>query len=344
MRRETEWLRTSPKARTTKSEARIQEAHEILKEHAAIKQRNTRKTAQIEFEASERETKKLITAKNLKAEMGGRTLFEHLDLTLSSKTRLALMGPNGSGKTTLLKMLAGEIAPAQGTIKRADNLSIVYFDQHKDRLPLHLTLHEALCPNGDYVFHKGKPVHVRGWCQRFLFSPDYLDLPLSKLSGGERARLTIARLMLESADILLLDEPTNDLDIETLETLEANLLEFEGALVLITHDRHMLEHMCNSFIALGGKEPLEFASYQQWVEASAPKQEAKKEVKKVQSAAEKKEAARLEKQIIEKEKTLGELTANLEGASPEKLAELCEKIGALEAEIESLFSKWSTLV
>jgi ATP-binding cassette subfamily F protein uup len=325
VRKETEWLRTSPKARTTKAESRIQQAQEILKEYAAIKQRNTSKKADIAFVASERETHKLITAKNLKAEIAGRVLFEHLDLSLHSKVRLALMGPNGSGKTTLLKMLRGDIAPSQGTIKRADNLSIVYFDQHKDRLPLHLTLHEALCPNGDYVFYQGKPVHVRGWCQRFLFSPDYLDLPLSKLSGGERARLTIARLMLESADILLLDEPTNDLDIETLETLEANLMDFEGALVLITHDRYMLEHTCNLFISLGDKKISEFASYQQW-QASIIKEEApKKEVKKVEQRPSK-ESSRFEKQILQKEKELTELTSKLERTEGEELAKLCKKL------------------
>ena len=153
------------------------------------------------------------------------------------------MGPNGSGKTTLLRMLAGETAPDLGTIKKADGLQIVYFDQHRAQLPNDITLRRALSPDGDFVRFRGQMIHVNGWCKRFLFSPEVLDMPLAQLSGGEKARISIAHLMLQPADLLLLDEPTNDLDIPTLETLEESLIDFPGAVVLITHDRCMMDRI-----------------------------------------------------------------------------------------------------
>ncbi|MES2273940.1 MAG: ABC-F family ATP-binding cassette domain-containing protein, partial [Chlamydiota bacterium] len=198
-RRETEWLRQGVKARTTKSQSRIDEAHEILKEHSSLQSRNQRKKANIDFAATERETRKLLVAKNIAKHMGNRTLFKNLDFTLSPGTRIGLMGPNGSGKTSLLRLLAGEISPDQGTIKKADFLQIVYFDQHRSKLPATMSLREALSPNGDYVLFRGQAVHVNGWCKRFLFSPDILDMPIGKLSGGERARISIAHLMLQPA-------------------------------------------------------------------------------------------------------------------------------------------------
>lgn len=289
-RRETEWLRQGVKARTTKSQSRIDEAENILAEYANLQTRNRQKRAKIDFAASERETRKLLSAKNVAKQIENKLLFRNLDFTLSPGTRMGLMGPNGAGKTTLLRLLAGEIAPDQGTIKPAENLKIVYFDQHRAKLDIKLTLREALSPKGDYVEFRGQPVHVNGWCKRFLFSPDILDLPIGKLSGGERARISIAHLMLQPADLLLLDEPTNDLDIPTLETLEESLLEFPGAIVLITHDRYMLDRLCNAFLALGDPSCTEiFAEYAQWEAHSAKKQaETKKELPAEQAPVRKK--------------------------------------------------------
>ena len=194
-RRETEWLRQSPKARTSKSKARVGQAHELLQDLSNVQERNRQKRTDIDFSASERETRKLLVANNLSKKVDDRTLFRHLNFILSPGTRIGLMGPNGSGKTTLLRLLAGEISPDQGTIKKADPLQIVYFDQHRTQLPNEITLRQALSPNGDFVLFRGQEVHVNGWCKRFLFSPDLLDMPISKLSGGERARISIAHLM-----------------------------------------------------------------------------------------------------------------------------------------------------
>ncbi len=340
-RRETEWLRQGVKARTTKSQSRIDEAHEILQEHSDLAFRNRQKRAKIDFAASERETRKLLVAKNVGKEIGGKMLFNKLDFLLSPGTRIGLLGPNGSGKTTLLKLLAGEIEPDQGTIKRADALQTVYFDQHRVQLPNHLTLREALSPKGDYVSFRGQEVHVNGWCKRFLFSPDLLDMPIGSLSGGERARISIAHLMLQPADVLLLDEPTNDLDIPTLETFEESLLEFPGAVVLITHDRCMLDRICNSLITLG--------------ETPAPaieKEKVKKEIRSEKSTPklsylEKKELDGIEPQIAKLEADVQELNSILQkpeiAENAAKLNEVCHAIGLLENKIEQLYLRFEEL-
>ncbi len=351
-RKEVDWLSRSPKARTSKSKSRVGEAHELLSELSDVKGRNRQKKSDIDFTATFRETQKLLTAKNLSKTLGGRVLFQHLDFILSPGTRIGLMGPNGSGKTTLLKMIAGETPPDQGTIKQADALKIVYFDQHRMQLPSHMTLREALSPDGDFVTFHGQKIHINGWCQRFLFSTDILDMPLEKLSGGERARISIAHLMLQPADILLLDEPTNDLDIPTLETLEESLVDFPGAVVLITHDRCMLDRICTTLLALGNPEQNElFADYTQWAaslkSASQSKKEKKTETKSSKpklSYAEKKEYDEIEGKILKLEEEVKQLNLQLEiPADPEKLQTLCTKIGLKENQIEQLYIRWEEL-
>ncbi len=361
-RRELEWLRSNPKARTTKSQSRIDQAHEILGELSDVQKRNQKSTAGIDFISSERNTRKLLVAKNISKEIGGKILFKGLDFTLSPGTRMGLMGPNGSGKTTLLKLLANEISQDLGTIKRADNLKVVYFDQYRNQLPSHLTLREALSPNSDYITYRGQPIHVNGWCKRFLFSPDILQMPISKLSGGERARITIAYLMLQQADLLLLDEPTNDLDIPTLETLEESLMEFQGAVVLITHDRCMLDRICNTFLGLEGVSQAQlFRSYAQWEAAVniAASASSKSKIDKTSgksqdistkpklSYAEKKEYEQLEGKILKSEDKIKELNHLLE--DPElaqdsaSLSKVCTEISLIETHIEQLYLRWEEL-
>ncbi len=356
-RRETQWLRAGVKARTTKSQSRIDEAEQILQDYADIQARNQQKRAKIHFAGTERETRKLVVAKNLAKQLGERPLFRNLDFTLSPGTRMGLMGPNGSGKTTLLRILADEIKADSGTIKRADGLQVVYFDQHRSLLPSNLSLKDALSPKGDYVVFQGNPIHVNGWCKRFLFSPDLLPLPIGSLSGGERARVSIAHLMLQPADVLLLDEPTNDLDIPTLETLEESLLEFPGALVLITHDRCMLDRICNSILGLGDPENTEiFPDYVQW-EAASKKwlhpQEKKetpptpKRPKRDLSYEEKKELDGIERKITKFEEEVRSLNHLLEdkeiAENSVRLSEICTAIGLAETQMEQLYLRWEEL-
>lgn len=353
-RREIDWLGRSAPARTSKSKSRIEDAHELLHELSQVHGRNVQRKSDIDFAATQRETQKLLTAKNLSKEIAGRLLFHHLDFVLSPGKRIGLMGPNGSGKTTLLKIIAGEISPDQGTLKQADGLKIVYFDQHRMQLPGNITLRQALSPQGDYVTFHGQKIHINGWCKRFLFSPDNLEMPLEKLSGGERARISIAHLMLQPADVLLLDEPTNDLDIPTLETLEESLVDFPGAVVLITHDRCMLDRICTTLLALGDPDKNDFfEDYSQW-EASlkAPAPEEKKEKKtepkpaKIKlSYTEKKEYDQMEEKISKLEEEIKQLNLQLEGPAqnPGQLQLLCTEIGLAENRLEQLYLRWEEL-
>jgi ATP-binding cassette subfamily F protein uup len=253
VRREVEWLRRGPKARTGKSKARIDAAHELMGELAEVSSRNRKAATRIDFTASGRKTKKLIRAEGISKRLGGRELFRDLSFSLSPGMRLGLAGPNGSGKTTLLRVLKGELNADAGTIERADGLRIVYFDQGREQLDPAAPLREGLGAHGDSVIYRDRSMHIAGWAKRFLFRPDQLDTPVGRFSGGERARIVIARLMLQPADVLLLDEPTNDLDIPTLEVLEESLTDFEGALVLVTHDRYMLDRVSTVVLGLNGE-------------------------------------------------------------------------------------------
>src|SRR5207253_1538133 len=231
-------------------------------------------TAKIDFSASERQTKRLIELKEVAYNIGGQTLFQGLNFILTAGTRLGLVGPNGSGKTTLLRLLRGEVSPERGEIRRADALKMVYFDQNRP-LDLSLTLRRALAPDSDSVIYQNRVIHVAAWAARFLFTGEQLNQPVERLSGGERARVLIAQLMLQPADVLLLDEPTNDLDIPTLEILEESLLEFRGSLVLVTHDRYMLDRVSTIVLGLDGQGGAErFADYSQWEAWQAERQAA----------------------------------------------------------------------
>src|SRR5712671_334521 len=211
---ELEWLRRGPKARTTKSKARIDKAHEMIGELAEMNARTRSTSAKIDFAASDRQTKQLITLDGVSYSIGDRTLFRDIHFIITSGMRVGLVGPNGSGKTTLLRLLKGELKPARGSMRQADALRIVYFDQNRALDP-DITLRRALAPDSDSVIYQERVIHVAAWAARFLFSSDALNQPVGRLSGGERARGLIAQLMLQPADVLLLDEPTNDLDIPT---------------------------------------------------------------------------------------------------------------------------------
>jgi ATP-binding cassette subfamily F protein uup len=270
---EIDWLRRGPKARTTKSKARIDKAHELIGELGEMKERTKSTSAQIDFSASNRQTKQLVTLDDVSYAMGERTLFKNMHFIMTSGMRVGLVGPNGGGKTTLLRLLNGELKPPQGTIRKAESLRIVYFDQNRELDP-EITLRRALAPDSDSVIYQERVIHVAAWAARFLFTGENLNQKVGRLSGGERARVLIAQLMLQPADVLLLDEPTNDLDIPTLEILEESLLEYRGALVLVTHDRYMLDRVSTVVLGLDGLGGAErFADYQQW-EASQRGQQA----------------------------------------------------------------------
>ena len=265
VRGELEWLSRKARARTRKAQARVDEAGRLREELLDLDARSRSGALGIEFAGSGRRTKRLLVAEGVAKGFGGQPIVAGLDLVLSPGSRLGLLGANGSGKTTLLRLLAGLEAPDAGGIERAPGLRVVLFDQHRSRLDPEQSLRRSLAPAGDSVVVQGRAVHVAGWAKRFLFRAEQLEQPVSRLSGGEQARVLIARLMLEPADVLLLDEPTNDLDIPSLEVLEEALLEFPGALVLVTHDRYLLDRVSNQILALDGRGGVVvYADYAQW--------------------------------------------------------------------------------
>ena len=360
---EIEWLRRGPKARTTKSKARIDKAHELIGELKEMTARTRTTSAGIEFTSSDRKTKQLMTLDGVAHGMGGRTLFRDIHFVITSTMRVGLVGPNGSGKTTLLRLLAGEMKPEAGSIKRAEHLKVVYFDQNRELDP-EVTLRRALAPDSDAVIYQDRVIHVASWAARFLFAGEALNQKVGRLSGGERARVLIAQLMLQPADVLLLDEPTNDLDIPTLEILEESLLEYRGALVLVTHDRYMLDRVSTVVLGLDGLGGTErFADYGQWeiwqreqaagktsegraASAGAAAKPAAARKKKL-SYKETKELEGMEGRIAEAERELQakhEMLLDPKVMSDAvKLRELSLELEAAQKEIDGMYERWGEL-
>ena len=357
VQREIEWLRRGAKARTSKSKARIQDAMELQDQLADVTSRTRTGTSTIDFTATGRMTKRLLACEGISKSMGGRLLFQDVSLVLGPGMKLGVLGSNGSGKSTLLRILAGEIEADAGEVKRAEGLRVAWFDQNRDKLDLEQPLRRALAPEGDTVLFRDRPQHVAGWAARFLFRQEQLDLPLNRLSGGERARVHIARLMLQPADILLLDEPTNDLDIPTLEVLESNLLDFPGAIVLVTHDRFLLDRLSKAILAMDGAGGTEFfAELSQWEQAQAQKKAPPKPVGRESRAApakkkltylETREWEQIEDKVGQAEEILEAKRRQLEApdvvSDHARLMVAVAELDAAQAEVDRLYARWAEL-
>jgi ABC transport system ATP-binding/permease protein len=362
VRREIEWLKRGAKARTTKAKGRIESANRMMTDLAELKVRNAQdRAATIDFTSTDRKTRKLLAAAGISKSFGGRTLFRDLDLVLAPGMKLGLLGPNGSGKTTLLRVLAGEMEPDGGKIRRAENLRVVRFEQDRSVLDHRATLRHALSPNSDTVVYRDSPIHVSGWARRFLFRTEQLDMQVGELSGGEQARVLIAQLMLQPADLLILDEPTNDLDIPTLEVLEESLEDFPGALVLVTHDRYMLDNLSTDLLGLEGKGGANlYADYPQWEQA----QLTAKEVKPTQAPAkpaskpassnnkrltymEQREWEQIEAKIMDAEAAVESFQRETSDpkvmAHRDKMHAACEKLDAAQQLVRKLYARWEEL-
>ncbi len=361
VRREIAWLRRGPKARTTKQQARVDKAGRLIDELATATDRSVERRAGIDFAASGRRTDRLVVATAVGKDLGGRTVVDGIDLVLRPGMRLGLLGPNGSGKTTLLGLLAGTVAPDRGTVAHTDDLRIAYFDQQRAGLEPTWPLRRALAPEGDTVVYRGRPLHVAAWAKRFLFRPEQLGLPVAQLSGGERARVHLARLMLRPADLLLLDEPTNDLDIPTLDVLEESLMEFPGAIVVVTHDRFLLDRVATELIALDGRGGhARFADLAQWEAAHRPAAPAPRDAG-VPGAApprvatgpkrlayrERQEWQSMEARILEAEEALAACEAALgDPAVATDSAEVARRFAAAadaRGRVEALYARWAEL-
>jgi ATP-binding cassette subfamily F protein uup len=359
VRREIEWLRRGAKARSTKAKGRIKEAGRLIEELEDSRARGLVATAGIDFTSAQRRTRRLLVARALTKSLGGRTLIRGLDLVITPGTRVGLIGPNGSGKTTLLNVLAGELPSDAGVVERADGLRLVRFTQERAGLDPAQSLRRALAPEGDAVVWQGRSVHVASWAKRFLFRPEQLEVPVGRLSGGEQARILIARLMREPADVLILDEPTNDLDIPTLEVLEDSLAEFDGGLVLVTHDRFMLERVSTVILALDGKGgAAAFADYAQWEAAReagepAPRTTTGRAPERERARArrlgyvEQREWDGMEQAILEAESAVEACRRAADdpaiASDPTALQTRYAALEAAQAEVDRLYARWAEL-
>lgn len=406
VREDLRWLGRGAKARRTKSKSRIDASYDRMDELAVLRERNLQQqVTSIDWGATGRLTRKLLTARAISKQFGDRKLFTDLDLVLSPGQRVGLMGPNGSGKSTLIKVLMGELepdaptpaaiaaaaratdvphgTPPPGTIKRADQLRIVLFSQHRTEIDLSQTLATALSPHSDGVVYRDRMLHINTWARKFLFDPQQLKQPVRALSGGEQARIHIARLMLEPADVLILDEPTNDLDIPSLEVLEESLEEFPGAVLLVTHDRAMLSRLCTQFLALDGRGgATHHAEYDQWERAHEAQRElAEREAKAAERAGnaglasgsgepasqsaslaasaapqqkkvklsykEQRELEQIEPAILATEAIVAELEGKLHGTDVagdhRMLLDVSTKLSEAQAKVAELYQRWTEL-
>lgn len=364
VRKDLDWLSRGPQGRQTKAKGRIDASHDRMRsldELRALNAAASRKGAGLDFNASERKTRKLLVAKGLTKSLGGKRLFTDLDLTLSPGTCVGLLGPNGSGKTTLIRVLTGKLDVDEGDIKLADpKPEMVLFSQYRESFDPETPLRTALSPDAEQVSFRGKSVHIIGWAKRFLFKEEQLDQPVKSLSGGELARIHIASIMLQPADVLVLDEPTNDLDIPTLEILEEALEDFPGTLILVTHDRAMLDRLATTYVALDGQGASGvYASLSQALDATVvekPRPTTKPEGggglkpktgKKGLTYHEKREYASIEDVIAEAELVLESAQAKLSdpgvSADHSKMTLACQDLDEAQKEVERLYARWEEL-
>lgn len=370
VRREVEWLQRGPKARTTKAKARIDEAGRMQSELSELKTRNDQgRRVAVDFTATDRRANKLLALDGVTKALGGRRLFQNLSFHLEPGQKLGLLGANGSGKTTLVRLLAGSLEPDGGAIKRALGVRVALFDQNRAKLNPSDRLRDALAPShADQVIFQRKNIHIEAWARRFLFRSEQLELPLSSLSGGEQARVLLARMMLEPADLLMLDEPTNDLDIPSLEVLEESLIEFPGAVVLITHDRYLLERVATSLLGLDGAGGFGFyPDFESWIEARRRAVEANKlprgapkrgkspgfspatgpVKRKGLSFQEKQEWERIEEDILAAEESVAGIQNKLADpaviADHVRLQEACAALDRAQVEVNRLYARWAEL-
>jgi ATP-binding cassette subfamily F protein uup len=360
---EKNWLARGPKARLTKQKARINRAHDLIDEVGQIENRNFVKKVDFDFGKNQNSPKKLIEFIDAGKSFGERNLFSKLNGIIRPKSRIGLLGKNGCGKSTLIKVFMGQEPPTSGVAFLNPDIQVCYFEQGKETLNVNTTVMQVVCPEGDYVHLHGTPVFARSYLSRFSFTNQQMDMPVSQLSGGEQSRLLIAKLMLNPAHVLILDEPTNDLDVETLDVLTDCLADFEGAIILVSHDRYFLDQNSNEIWAFtedNSGDIVKFADYNQWYDwydelknkktSTAQKTnsvDSKKLTPTKMSYKEIRELETIESDIAGKEAELKKMQADL--LSPElssnfkKLAELSESASVLESEIQKMYARWQDL-
>jgi len=258
------WIRQGIKARRTRDEGRVRRLEAMRTERA--QRRELTGNVRMEVAQGGASGRKVIEAKGISFGYGGVPIIRDLDTTIMRGDRIGLVGPNGSGKTTLLKLLLGELEPTSGEVKRGSQLQVAYFDQYRAKLREDWNAIENVAEGRESVTINGRQKHVIGYLQDFLFTPERARAPITRLSGGERNRLLLARLFAQPSNLLVMDEPTNDLDVETLELLEDLLADYPGTLLLVSHDRDFLDNVVTSTLVMegGGRVGEYVGGYSDW--------------------------------------------------------------------------------
>ena len=361
---EQEWLQRGAKARTTKADARIESIYEMkdqlkdLNKRLAIKRSQERS---FEFSATERKTKRLIELKNISKKFDNKTIIHDFTMTLTPKSCVGLLGKNGAGKSTLQNIIAKKLKPDTGSVKYVDNLKIAIFDQARTAVDKNLTPRKLFCQGSDSVIFQDRVVHINVWLKYLQLRHDQSDTPIKNLSGGEQARLNLGLIMLERADILLLDEPTNDLDIESLQMLEKALKTFPGSIIIISHDRKLVESVSTKILGFIGNADLQdFEDVEQWqnhvnnhILATTKKVEKKEKIEKEDyrnrdskkiSFKDKYEYDNMEDTIAKLEEELETLQANpIDASEFEKFQAYCDKMGEVQTTLDAKYTRWSEL-
>ncbi|MDT4331326.1 ATP-binding cassette domain-containing protein [Methylomonas sp. MED-D] len=359
------WIRQGIKARRTRNEGRVRALKKLRAERA--ERRNTQGTAKLSLNKGEVSGKKVIEAVDVEFSYGDRTIIRDFSIRIDRGDKIGLIGNNGAGKSTLLKLLLGQLQPTQGTVELGTNLQIAYFDQLREQLDPEISVADSVLDGGEFIDLPGGRRHVMSYLADFLFAPARARSPVKSLSGGEKNRLLLARLFTKPANLIVMDEPTNDLDLETLEILEEKLVEYQGTLLLVSHDREFLDNVVTSVLVFEGEGRVEeyIGGYADWFALSERNKKQQAEVAKVADAAAKKdkpktapakklsfkeqrELEQLPERIEQLESRQAELTATIGGGefykqSQEAVAASLAELQAVETELAAAYSRWDEL-
>lgn len=324
------WIRQGIKARRTRNEGRVRALEQMRTERSQRRERQG--TANLSVDSGERTGKRVVELKNVTQRYGDEVVLANVNLEVQRGDRIGFLGRNGAGKTTLLKIMLGELTPTEGDVRLGTNLKVAYFDQLRAGLELNKTVYDNVAQGSDRVTVGGKDRHVMSYLQDFLFTPDRVRQPVKALSGGESNRLLLAKLFTQPANVLVLDEPTNDLDMETLELLEELLLDFDGTLLLVSHDRTFMDNVVTSVLAFEGEGRVQeyVGGYTDWMRQGG----------KLPPAPWDADSSQLTTESIEATRPAPEASAPVAKTPPKKAVKLSYKLqrelDTLPAEIEQL--------
>lgn len=354
------WIRQGIKARRTRNEGRVRALQKMREERNHRRDRES--VASMSMQGAERSGKLVVEVENLVYAWDGEPVIKDFSNRILRGDKVGIIGPNGSGKTTLINLLLGRIEPQQGTVKLGTKLEVAYFDQLRDALKEDVSVQDSLADGSDKVEINGATKHVISYLQDFLFTPDRARQPVRSLSGGERNRLMLAKLFARPFNVLVMDEPTNDLDLETLELLEELLLEYQGTLLLVSHDRAFLNSVVTSTLVFEGKgKVMEYVGgYDDWVHQRSPDAAESKPVvtsknTKAKPKLNNKLSYKCQRELDALPKRIEELDAELTSAhaavaDPEfyqqdgaVIAEANKRLQELEQELEYAYARWEEL-